>query len=110
MSETGTPEATPTTAGQINEYQSRAMHRTKGLDSTPAAQHGSDASGETGVGQRLVDHGQGSLPAPEPWAGVDAAVQATPIQHRVPVQAVRLSPASPDHKVSACAQMTLVRT
>lgn len=79
--------------------QSSTTHAQKDLDSTPA-QHGLTASGRSLARQTLGHQGQDRLPALEAWAGVDAAVQAMPVQHRVPVQAIRLSPALPDHQVS----------
>ena len=76
-------------------------------DSNPTAPHDAGVSGMSHDGQSVVHHvqnadgqnGQDNLPMPQLPATADAAVQATPVHRRVPVQAVLLSPASSQHQV-----------
>ena len=93
-SETGAATARAA-AGHIS-----AIHPHDGPENAPTDQRGHDVSTQNGAGQSLRHNGQGGLPEPQARAGVDVAVQATPVKHRVPVQAVRLSPASPDQQAS----------
>ena len=83
--------------------QSCVPYTQKDVVSRTPTQRGIHALGRNIARQSLGHQGQDRLPASDPWAGVDVAVQAMPVQHRVPVQAVLLSPASPDHQVSPCA-------
>ena len=84
-----------------------STHDQEGADSKPAALRDAGVSGVSHDGQSVVHHvqnadrqnGQHDLPVPQIPATKDAAVQATPVHCRVPVQAVLLSPAPSQRQV-----------